>query len=66
MEPKYPNIEVQLTGEDGNAFAIIGAVRKAMRRGGVPSQECDAFSKEALSGDYNGVLQAAMKYVSVS
>lgn len=28
---KYPNIHVQLTGEDGNAFNIIGTVARAIR-----------------------------------
>ncbi len=28
--PKFPNIEVQLSGEDGNAFSIMGRVTKAM------------------------------------
>jgi hypothetical protein len=28
---KYPGIHVQLTGEDGNAFSILGQVRKALR-----------------------------------
>ena len=66
MEPKYPNVKVQLTGEDGNAFSIIGRVRRAMRRAGLPSETCDTFSKEAMSGDYDHVLQTAMKYVEVA
>lgn len=31
MTPKYTDIEVQLTGQDGNAFAIIGRVSKALK-----------------------------------
>ena len=30
-EVKYPEIEVELVGQDGNAFVILGAVRRAMR-----------------------------------
>ena len=26
MEPKYPNITVQLTNNDGNAYVILGRV----------------------------------------
>lgn len=63
---KFPNIEVQLSGEDGNAFSIIGRVAKAMRRGGIEKEEIDAFTKEATSGDYDNVLQTAMKWVEVS
>lgn len=64
--PKYPNIEVQLTGEDGNAFAVIGAVMKALKRNKVPKDEQDKFMNEAMSGDYNHVLQTCMKYVEVA
>jgi hypothetical protein len=64
-QPKYPDIEVQLSGEDGNAFAVIGAVTKALRRAGVDEAERQAFTKEAMSGDYNNVIQTAMKWVEV-
>lgn len=65
-DPKYPEIEVQLTGEDGNAFFIIGRVSAALKRAGVPQAERTAFQKEAMSGDYNNVLRTAMAWVSVS
>ncbi len=64
--PIHPDIEVQLSGEDGNAFAIMGAVRKAMRRGGCTADEMQAFTDEATSGDYDHLLQTAMRYVEVS
>ena len=62
--PKYPDIEVQLSGEDGNAFFIISRVCKALRHGGVSKEEVDAFSAEAMSGDYDHVLQTAMATVT--
>lgn len=62
---KYPNIVVQLVGEDGNAWAILGRVSKAMRRGGVPQAEIDAFMKEAMAGDYDHLLRTCMDYVVV-
>ena len=64
-ETKYPDVMVDLTGRDGNAFAVIGAVRKALRRAGVPNDEIDRFSTEATSGDYDHVLQTAMSWVEV-
>lgn len=66
MNVKYPQIQVQLTGTDGNAFAIIGAVRNALRRGGASAEDVTAFQQEAMSGDYDNVLQTAMRYVDVS
>jgi len=60
---KYPGITVQLTGEDGNAFSIIARVRSALRRGGISREECVTFLAEAMSGDYDHLLQTVMKWV---
>lgn len=65
MEVKYPNIEVQLTGNDGNAFAIIGSVRRALVQEKVDSSEVTKFLEEAMSGDYDHLLQTCMKWVVV-
>lgn len=62
---KYPNITVQLTGKDGNAFAIMGRVTLAMRRSGISSEEIDQFHKEATSGDYDNLLHVCTKWVNV-
>lgn len=43
MQPKYPNISVDLMGNNGNAFYIIGAVSNALRKGGVPKEDVKAF-----------------------
>jgi hypothetical protein len=61
--PKYPNINVALVGEDGNAFAIMGRVTRAMRKGGISDQEIDNFRKEAMSGDYDNLLRTVMAWV---
>lgn len=65
MNPKYPNIEVQLTGQDGNAFFIIARVNKALKEAGVSKEEIDDFMEDAMSGDYDHVLQTVMKWVNV-
>lgn len=64
-EPKFPSIKVQLTGEDGNAFVIIGRVRRALRGGGAGPDAEQQFTAEAIEGDYNHVLQTCMKWVTV-
>lgn len=64
--PKYPDVHVQLTGEDGNAFFIIGRVRSALRRSGVEASEIEAFCNEAMAGDYDNVLRTTMRWVSAS
>ena len=63
---RHPEIEVELVGQDGNAFAILGKVKKALRRGDATDDEIKEFMKEAMGGDYNSLLQTCMKWVSVS
>ncbi|AWY05079.1 hypothetical protein SEA_PLATTE_100 [Microbacterium phage Platte] len=65
-EPKYPNIEVELSGQDGNAFMILGRVQRMMRRGDVPAEEITAFVNEATEGDYNHLISTVGKWVSIS
>ena len=62
---KYPEIEVQLTSNDGNAFAIMGAVRKALRQAKVSAEEIDEYTKQSTSGDYDNLLRVAMAWVTV-
>ena len=64
-EPRYPQITVQLTGEDGNAFFIMGRVQNAMRKAGVSKEQIAEYWKEATSGDYDHLLQTTMRWVNV-
>lgn len=62
---KYPDIEVVLSGSDGNAFSIIARVTQALKRGGAAPDDVQAFIDEATSGDYDNVLSTCMSYVEV-
>jgi len=62
---KYPDIKVKLVGGDGNAFVILGTVKKAMRQARVPAEEIAQFDAEAKSGDYDHLLATCMDWVSV-
>lgn len=62
---RHPDVHVQLTGEDGNAFLIIGWVTGALRRAGYGS-ETEEYASEAMSGDYDHVLATTMRWVSTS
>ena len=62
-QPRYPDIYVQLTGEDGNAFAILGRTSAALRAAGVAQEEIDAYFAEATSGDYDHLLHTTMAWV---
>lgn len=65
MSVKYPEIEVQLSGNDGNAYAIMGAVQKALRRAEVPQHEIEQYLNQSMSGDYDNLLRVATNWVSV-
>ena len=65
-EVQYPDVHVQLSGEDGNAFAIMGAVAKAIRKQ-VGSAEATQYQSDAMSSEsYDALLVHAMNTVNVS
>jgi hypothetical protein len=59
--PKYPEITVNLVGQDSNAFMILGLCNRAMKQAGLSAEERDAFRTEAMSG----LLATAMKWFNV-
>ncbi len=61
---KYNDVTVKLVGENGNAFAIMGRVRKALKRAGY-HEAVDEYTKDATAGDYDNLLQVTMEYVNV-
>jgi hypothetical protein len=63
-KPRY-DIDVKLTGGDGNAFALLGQVRRALQKAGAPPEEYDKFFKEATAGDYDELLATCMEWVNV-
>ena len=62
---QYPNVTVQLTGQDGNAYFILGSVTGALKRAGVSKEEIQKFMDEATSGDYHHLLSVCMDWVVV-
>jgi hypothetical protein len=66
MTPKYPDVVVQLIGTDGNAYALLGQVNRALRQAGVSQAERDAFRQEATQGNYDQLLGTIMRWVDVT
>ena len=62
---KYPDITVQLVGKDGNAFAILGRCRMAMKKAQIPEEEISKFTKEATSGNYDHLLTTCIEWFNV-
>jgi len=65
MTPRYPEITVELVGQDGNAFNLLGLMQRALKQHDIPKDQIDAFMQEAMSGDYNNLLQTCMQWVDV-
>jgi hypothetical protein len=62
--PKY-DVVVQLSGNDGNAFAIMGAVQSALKKVGASPEEIKQYMDESMSGDYDNLLRTACQWVEV-
>lgn len=63
---KYGNVTVALAGQDGNAFAIMAKVSGALRKGGAPENEIEEYLSESTGGDYDNLVQTAMKWVNIT
>lgn len=59
--PRKP--QCQLTGEDGNVFAIIGRVRRCLEREGQPERAKEFVERATSSASYDAVLQLTFEYV---
>lgn len=65
-EVRYPEVQVVLSGNDGNAANIIGLVSTALRRKArVDDTVIAEFRREATSGDYDHVIATALRWVDV-
>ncbi len=62
---KYPDVEVELIGQNGNALNIMSFVMSALRRNGVSREEIAEYQDAAMSGDYNNVLTVTQSWVTV-
>ena len=62
---RYPAIQVPLIGRGSNALAVVAAVSRALEQAGVRQEEIANFYDEALSGDYNRVLQTALRWITI-
>jgi len=64
--PRFPKARVQLSGRDGNSFSIIARVQAALKKAGATEAEIKEFCDDAMSGDYDHVLQTCMAWADVS
>jgi len=55
--------ECPMVGEDGNVFAVIGRVSRALKRDGQPERAKEWQEKAVACGSYDAVLQLMFSYV---
>ena len=58
-------VSVQLSGNDGNAFAVMGAVKSSLKKAGASKEEIEQYLTDSMSGDYDNLLRVAMEWVKV-
>ena len=56
---------LKLTGMGGNAFAIMGQVKKVLKEAGADQEYIKQYIEEATSGDYNNLLRVTIEYVEI-
>ena len=55
----------KLVGTDGNAFAVIGAVSKCLKRAGQPDAAKEFRDRSFGCHDYDAMLRLCFEYVKV-
>lgn len=55
-------VRLDLLGQDGNAFFLIGAFRQAARKQDWPQVIIDAVTAECESGNYDHLLQTLIHF----
>jgi hypothetical protein len=65
MKAPIEKPDVELVGHNGDAFAIMGKVSKALYNEGADKEYIDKYREEAMSGNYDDLLITTMKYVNV-
>lgn len=59
---KFPFVKVQLTGQNGNAFSILGQCQRAAKQAGLDAISITQFYEEATAGDYDHLLTTCQRW----
>lgn len=57
---------LRLTGQDGNAFFILGLARHAAKKASWTKEQTDAVMEDARSGDYQHLLKVLGEHFDIS
>lgn len=65
FENEDPKPTLELAGQDGNAFAILGRAKKVGRRAGWSPERIKEVINEATSGDYDHLLATMARHFEI-
>lgn len=57
---------VQLTGTDGNVFALVGRCSRALKTAGLRAEADEMTERVFAAGSYDEALQVMLQYVDAS
>jgi len=64
--PKYDvDLQTDLSGPAGNAYAVMGNVESILKQLKRPPIEVKKYLKDAKSGDYNNLLKVTNEWVNL-
>lgn len=55
-------VQLQLAGQDGNAFNILGVFSRAAKKEGWTMEEIEKVTNEAMKDDYNHLLATILAH----
>jgi len=58
-------MKYDLVGVDGNAFAVMGYVLKAMKECKMSKEEQSDYQTKAMSGDYDNLLAISVEMIDI-
>lgn len=56
---------IDLGNIDGNALSLIGTAVKGLKKAGYSQEDINKFKADAISGDYDHVLQVIFEWCEV-
>ena len=62
-EPKPQKPRMELLGQDGNIFGIMGQASRLLKRAGMKEQADEMFNRVTACGDYHEALNIISEYV---
>ena len=65
-DERQTGIEVQLTGTDGNVFALLGTCTRVLKRAGFQQHAAELTDRVTAAESYNQALGIMSEYLDVS